>query len=198
MSPLVWCWGTPGFNYFQMVPSTIYPFYGRQYSQNVEKGEGEILKNIFTFNFNNQCHTGYGSHEFTSINVCTINNKCRFKGILARRFFICILFSSWHFQISFTPAINVTTLDEIDLFQINSIWPHCPTLLRVREAEKRKCMMIYSGYQAGESIWAMFHPYLTQVKYICPHTSGLVWSLIVEISKIWVREFGDFCGRAGP
>ena len=61
-----------------MVPSTIYPFYGRQYSQNVEKGEGEILKNIFTFNFNNQCHTGYGSHEFTSINVCTINNKCRF------------------------------------------------------------------------------------------------------------------------
>ena len=49
-------------------------------------------------------HRIWFSWEFTSINVCTINNKCRFKGILARRFFICILFSSWHFQISFTPC----------------------------------------------------------------------------------------------
>ena len=60
---------------------------------------------------------------------------------------------------------------------------------RVREAEKRKCMMIYSGYQAGESIWAMFHPYLTQVKYICPHTSGLVW--LVPHS----RDFQDLSQR---
>ena len=31
--------------------------------------------------------------------------------------------------------------------------------------ETSKCMMIYSGYLAVESIWTMFHPYLTTVKW---------------------------------
>ena len=31
--------------------------------------------------------------------------------------------------------------------------------------ESSKCMMIYSGYLAVESIWTMFHPYLTTVKW---------------------------------
>ncbi len=89
-------------DYFQIAPATIC---GRYYFECLAESEKEQFKNVFDISFKqiNVIWNGSHSHEFTRIIVCTINNKCLFKGILVRRIFHMYSFQLLTFWIQFYP-----------------------------------------------------------------------------------------------